>query len=247
MTAGETLLPLLSLERKVALVTGGSGGIGSAIVKLLKAAGATVVSVDRPGLLPPEGARGIEADLRDPDAARRIIEDLSSREAALDVLVHAAGITRDEVLWKIEDADWEEVFKVNLDSAFHLLKHAVPVMRRQGGGSVVLISSVNGERGVFGQANYAASKAGLIGLARSAACETGRFGIRVNAVTPGLTRTAMSESVPDDVAARAISDSPLGRLGEPEDVARVVLFLASPMSGYVTGQVVRVDGGQLIA
>jgi NAD(P)-dependent dehydrogenase (short-subunit alcohol dehydrogenase family) len=164
----------------------------------------------------------------------------------IDVLVHAAGITRDAVLWKMTPAMWREVLAVNLDAAFHLLQVAVPRMRARGGGSIVLISSINGERGKFGQANYAASKAGLIGLARTTAREVGRFGVRSNVVAPGMILTPMTRDLPEEIRARAEAETALGRLGTPEDVARVVLFLASNLSAHVTGQTLRVDGGQLI-
>jgi len=163
------------------------------------------------------------------------------------VLVHAAGITRDGVLWKMTDDAWEDVIRVNLDSAFWLLRDAVPWLRRAEGGSVVLISSINGERGKFGQANYAASKAGLIGLGRSAARELGKFGVRVNLVAPGLIETPMTETLPEDAKRKALEETALGRFGRPEDVAGAVLFLASALSAHVTGQVLRVDGGQLTA
>jgi acetoacetyl-CoA reductase/3-oxoacyl-[acyl-carrier protein] reductase len=150
-------------------------------------------------------------------------------------------------LWKLEDADWDEVMRVNLDSAFHVLKLAIPVMRRSGEGAVVLVSSINGERGKVGQANYAASKAGLIGLGRTAARELGRFGIRVNVVAPGMILTPMTEKLSQEIRDRAVEESALGRVGTPEDVARACLFLVSPLASHITGQVLRVDGGQLIA
>jgi NAD(P)-dependent dehydrogenase (short-subunit alcohol dehydrogenase family) len=173
--------------------------------------------------------------------------ELRRRFDRLDILVHCAGITRDAVLWKMTDEAWGDVLRVNLDSAFFLLRHAVPLMRERGEGAIVLISSINGERGKFGQANYAASKAGLIGLGRTAARELGKFGIRVNLIAPGLIRTAMTEELSEEVIEAAIGEAALGRVGEPEDVARAALFLATPLSRHVTGQVLRVDGGQLIA
>ena len=137
--------------------------------------------------------------------------------------------------------------RVNLDAAFYLLKRTIPIMRDSGEGAVVLISSINGERGKLGQANYAASKAGLLGLGRTAARELGRFGIRVNIIAPGMILTGMTEKLPKELRARAAEESVLGRLGTPEDVARACLFLASPLARHITGQVLRVDGGQLIA
>jgi acetoacetyl-CoA reductase/3-oxoacyl-[acyl-carrier protein] reductase len=142
---------------------------------------------------------------------------------------------------------WSEVLSVNLDAAFHLLRLCVPVMRRTGGGAVVLISSINGQRGKFGQSNYVASKAGLIGLAKAAALELGGFGIRVNCVAPGWIETPLTAKVPAEFRERALAETPLHRLGQPEDVANAVLFLCSEMSRHITGQVLRVDGGQLMA
>jgi acetoacetyl-CoA reductase/3-oxoacyl-[acyl-carrier protein] reductase len=155
-------------------------------------------------------------------------------------------VVRDAVLWKLDDQAWSDVLRANLDSAFHLLRATVPRMRAAGGGSIVLVSSINGERGKLGQANYAASKAGLIGLARTAARETGRFGVRVNVVSPGMVRTPMTASLPPEVVRAAEAEATLGRIAEPDDVARAVLFLVSDLSRHVTGQVLRVDGGQLI-
>jgi len=237
---------MLSLEGQVAMVTGASGGIGSAVSELLRAAGARVVGVD----LPVEGADDtdlIGCDVSDPAAVAAAFDAFRGRYDRLDVLVHCAGITRDSVLWKMDEAAWSTVLGTNLDSAFWLLRQAVPMMRASGGGKIVLVSSINAERGKFGQANYAASKAGLIGLARTAARETGRFGIRVNVVAPGMIATAMTEGLPEEIKAAAAAESALGVVGRPEDVAHAVLFLASSMSGHVTGQVLRVDGGELMA
>jgi NAD(P)-dependent dehydrogenase (short-subunit alcohol dehydrogenase family) len=243
---------LLGLAGRVALVAGGAGGIGRATVALLARAGARVVSADLAA--PPAGADGVDGaeeslacDVTDAAAVRDLVAGVAARHGRLDVLVHSAGITRDAVLWKLADRDWSEVLRVNLDSAFLLLREAAPVMRRQGGGAVVLVTSINGERGKLGQANYAASKAGLIGLGRSAARELGRFGVRVNLVAPGLVLTPMTRALAPEVLERAVGETVLGRLAEPDDVARAVLFLASAMAGHVTGQVLRVDGGQLIA
>ena len=177
----------------------------------------------------------------------RLADRVKQEAGGLDVLVHAAGIVRDAVLWKMDPDDWTAVLRTNLDSAFHLLRAFAPLLRESEAGAVVLIGSINGERGKFGQANYAASKAGLIALARTAARELGRFGVRVNVVAPGLIRTPMTDGLPEDVTRHAVEETALGRIGEPGDVARAVLFLCTPLSGHVTGQVLRVDGGQLMA
>jgi acetoacetyl-CoA reductase/3-oxoacyl-[acyl-carrier protein] reductase len=238
---------LVGLDGKVALVTGGGGGIGSAVVALLREAGARVLSVDLPGAPCVEGARRFDCDVGKPDDVAGLFEAVRREVDSLDLLVHCAGITRDRVIWKLRPEDWDDVLRVNLDSAFLLLREAVPLMRGAGEGAVVLVSSINGERGKFGQSNYAASKAGLIGLGRTAARELGRFGIRVNVVAPGMIETAMTESLGEEMKRQAVEETVLGRIGRPEDVARAVLFLLSGMGRHVTGQVLRVDGGQLMA
>lgn len=237
----------LSLAGKFALVTGGSGAIGSAIVAMLQAAGALVTSVDRPGSQAPEGATFLPIDLGEQAQIQALIAEVEQQHGRIDILVHCAGITRDSVLWKMSPGQWSEVLSVNLDSAFHLLRLCVPIMRRTGGGAVVLVSSINGERGKFGQSNYVASKAGLIGLAKTAALEVGGFGIRVNCVAPGWIDTPLTAKAPLEFRERALAETPLHRLGQPDDVAHAVVFLCSEMSRHITGQVLRVDGGQLMA
>jgi acetoacetyl-CoA reductase/3-oxoacyl-[acyl-carrier protein] reductase len=240
-----TVASLVSLEGKVVLVAGAAGGIGSAVVRLFAEAGARVVAADLAPHGDLEGATEVVCDVADSGAVADLFGDWKAKFDRLDGLVHCAGITQDRVLWKMEDDAWCRVLQVNLDSAFYLLRSAAPLMREQGAGAVVLVSSINGERGRFGQANYTASKAGLIGLGRTAARELGHFGIRVNVVAPGLIETPMSSGLPKDFVEREIEETALGHTGKPEDVARAALFLASSMSGHVTGQVLRVDGGQL--
>ena len=237
----------LSLEGRLALVTGGSGAIGSAIVSLFQEAGARVVSVDRPGSPVPDGVTFLPVDLAERTQIEALVAEVERVHGRIDILVHCAGVTRDSVLWKMSHEQWSEVLAVNLDAAFHLLKQCTPVMRRTGGGAVVLVSSINGQRGKFGQSNYVASKAGLIGLAKAAALELGGFGIRVNCVAPGWIETPMTATVPAEFRDRALAETPLHRLGQPGDVASAVLFLCSEMSRHITGQVLRVDGGQLMA
>ena len=239
----QSISDLLSLRGRTVLVTGGSGGIGAAVIELLLEAGATVYNADLPDHPGSEGAEYLPCDLGDATAVAALCEALPP----VDGLVHCAGITRDGVVWKMRDEDWDAVLRVNLDAAFRLVRAVVPRMREAGRGHIVLISSINGERGKFGQANYAASKAGLIGFARTVAREVGRFGVRVNVVAPGLILTPMTESLPEPVMARALEETALGEAGRPRDVARAVLYLCSDLSSHVTGQVLRVDGGQLTA
>ncbi len=224
-----------SLTGQVALVTGSAGGIGQAIVTAIREAGGTAVGFDLA-----EGDVGRDEDVR------KVVERVLENHGRLDCMVHAAGITRDKVIWKLSPEAWDQVLEVNLRGAFLLLRHGVPVMRKAGAGRIVLIGSINGSRGKFGQTAYAASKAGLIGLARSAARETGRFGIRVNVVEPGMVRTPMTEALPEEYIEAAKEESLLGRLAEPEDIAASVLFLCGPGSAHITGQVIRVDGGQYL-
>ena len=238
---------LLSLEGRVALVTGAAGGIGSSVCEHLRDAGARVIGCDLEGLVTPAGIERRSCDLADEADIERLVREVAADARALDIFVHCAGITRDAVIWKMAPADWRRVMAVNLDSAFLLLRALAPLLRRSSHGRVILVASINGERGKLGQANYAASKAGLIALAKTAARELGASGVRVNAIAPGLVATAMTKGLPDDVVEAARRETVLGGIAEPEDVARVALFLASDLARHVTGQVLRVDGGQLIA
>jgi acetoacetyl-CoA reductase/3-oxoacyl-[acyl-carrier protein] reductase len=244
--ADERIASLLDLGGRVAVVAGGAGAIGAAIGARLIECGATVYCLDRPGHEPPAPMHAVACDVSDETAVAAALAGIDRAAGRLDIVVHAAGITRDARLWKSTASDWNLVLSTNLTSAFHLLRAAVPIMRHSGQGSIVLISSINGERGKIGQSSYAASKAGLNALARTAARELGAFGIRVNAVAPGWIDTPMTAGVPADVRQRAQDESPLGRLGEPDDVARAVVFLTSALGRHITGQVLRVDGGQLI-
>ena len=238
---------LLSLEGRVALVTGAGGAIGASIAETLLRAGATLIATDLPGLSCPTGSISVPCDLSDPAAIESLVQSVEESHGRLDILVHCAGVTRDAVVWKMATEDWNTVMRINLDSAFHLLRHSAAMLRKSKTGAVVFISSINGERGKFGQANYAASKAGLIGLARTAAREFGRAGVRVNVIAPGLIDTPMTAGLPEEVKAEAVAQTVLGRAGTPGDVAGATLFLCSDLGRHVTGQVLRVDGGQLMA
>jgi len=245
------------LEGRVALVTGGAGGIGSAIVRALARDGAAVAVVDRPGEAAAEalaaeveasGGRAVAlaADVADLARAEAVVRETVERLGGLHVLVACAGIARDRVLWRMSEAEWDEVLDTDLKGAFAYLRAAAPHLRRQRYGRVVLISSINGLRGKVGQANYAAAKAGLIGLGKTAARELGRDGITVNVVCPGLIETPMIRSMPREALERSVAETVLGRPGQPEDVAELVAFLASDRARHITGEVIRVDGGQYI-
>ncbi|MCA8973701.1 MAG: SDR family oxidoreductase [Planctomycetes bacterium] len=234
---------LLSLADRCAVVSGASGGIGRAVCASLRQAGAEVVAVDRDGAAPVDGALNLAADLGDPAAIAALEARLPAR---VDTFVHCAGITRDGVCWKLPPSQWSEVLRVNLDSAFHLVQLLTPRLRA-GGGSIVLLASINGERGKFGQSNYAASKAGLIAFGKSIARELGRFGVRCNSIAPGWIETPMTGGLPAEHRDRALAETALGRLGTPADIAGAVLFLCSPLAAHITGQVLRVDGGQCTA
>ncbi|HZD05782.1 MAG TPA: 3-oxoacyl-ACP reductase FabG [Longimicrobiales bacterium] len=247
----------LGLTDRVALVTGARRGIGAAVARALAREGCHVALVDQvsgeemagvSGHIAAAGRRAleIEADVRDLAAAEGAVARTVEEFGRLDVLVLSAGITRDAVVWKMDETAWDDVLDVNLKGCFAYARAAAPVLRAGGGGRIVAVASINGLRGKFGQANYAASKAGLVGLAKSLARELGRFGVTVNVVAPGMVRTAMVQGLPAEVVERARSETVLGRLAEPEDVADVVAFLCSERARHVTGDVLRVDGGQYI-
>ena len=231
------------LAGKVAAVTGASGGIGRAIVRQLAEAGARVIALD---ITAPDGADAefIRCDVREDASVRAALEEIRTRAGGLDLVVHAAGVARDGVVWKIAVEDWDFVHAVNLRGAFLVARHAIPLMRERGGGRVVLIGSINGSRGKRGTAAYSASKAGLLGFARSMSRETGRFGILVNVVEPGWVRTPLTEALPAALREAALAETATGQLVEPDDVAAMVVFLCGPGGRRVTGQILRVDSGQ---
>jgi NAD(P)-dependent dehydrogenase (short-subunit alcohol dehydrogenase family) len=231
---------------RTALVTGGGRGIGRATVQAL-ASDAWVAGVDTDF---PEGpgaaCLALEADVRDSAAIQRAVDEVVRQRGGLDWVVCAAGIVRDHVSWKMSDQDWGDVLAVNLTGAFHAARAAATQLRRSDCGRLVFIGSINGTRGKFGQANYAASKAGLVGLARSFAQELARDGVTVNVVAPGLIATPMTEALTEQVRSRAIRRTPLGRAGRPEEVAALVRYLCADSAGFITGAVIPIDGGQLL-
>ena len=236
---------LSDLSGRVALVTGAAGAIGRACAERLQECGATVFGLDRVTDHLPTGVTPLAIDLGEPDAVTRALMALQTTAGHLDILVHAAGVTTQARVWKTTDTEWDRVIETNLTASFRLIREAVPLMRNAGG-AMVFISSINGTRGKVGLSAYAASKAGVDALVRTTAREVGAFGIRVNAVAPGWIDTPMTAAATPDARAAALADTALGRLGTPDEVARVVVVLASDLARHVTGQIVRVDGGQLI-
>lgn len=239
----------IDLAGETAWVTGGASGIGRAIATALAEAGARVVSLDRAHVSHHPGTgdariRCAQMDVGDAASVDATAAALVASALEPGILVNCAGITRDAPVWKLGIDDWRSVLDVNLSGAFYLTRAVVPLMRERRAGAIVNIASVNGLRGKFGQANYSASKGGLIALTRTLARELGPRGIRVNAVAPGMSATPMTDALPADVRAKAERESALGTLGRPEDVAAAALFLASPLAAHVTGHVLVVDGGQ---
>ena len=233
------------LAQKAFVVTGGRSGIGQAVVNGLLGHGASVCSLD---VSAPADAGGgaleVVCDVTDPAAVDAAFAAAAERFGGLDGLVQCAGITRDGLLWKLSEEDWGQVIDVNLTGSFHVMKSAVPYLRARGGGAMVNVTSINGMRGKFGQSNYAASKAGLIALTKTAARELGTFDIRVNAVAPGLVQTPMTADLPEAFVQKALDEAALKRLTEAEDVAAAVLFLLSDLARQITGETLRVDAGQ---
>lgn len=247
---------MYSLEDKAAMVTGASRGIGRAICLKLAEAGANIAGVDiDEDTLAETGEKvqdlgvkfvPVQADVSDLDQMKDAVSTVTDGLGSLDVLVNNAGITRDGLLLRMKPDDWQSVLSINLTGVFNGLKAATRTMMRQRSGSIVNIASVVGIIGNAGQCNYAASKAGVIGLTKSAAREMASRNIRVNAVAPGYIVTRMTEELGDDAREALMQQIPLDRLGRPEDVAKAVAFLASEDSSYMTGQVIRVDGGMVM-
>jgi 3-oxoacyl-[acyl-carrier protein] reductase len=234
-----------ALEGKTALVTGASRGIGAAVARELARAGAAVVIGYRAGQEEAEalaaeiGARAVQADVSSAEDAARLVGEAGD----LDILVNNAGLTRDGLLARMSDADWDEVIGTNLSSVFYTCRAVCRPMMKKRAGSIVNISSVVGVHGNWGQTNYAASKAGIIGFTKSLARELGSRGVRANVVAPGYVKTRLTDVLPEEATAAMLQNTPLARLGEPEDVAGAVRFLCSDEASFITGDVLLVDGG----
>ncbi|HVN60635.1 MAG TPA: 3-oxoacyl-[acyl-carrier-protein] reductase [Gaiellaceae bacterium] len=234
-----------SLEGKTALVTGGSRGIGRAIAVELARGGAAVVVGYRSGGDEAEavaaeiGGRAVQADVSSPEDAARLVEEAGD----VDILVNNAGLTRDGLLARMSDDDWRTVIDTNLSSVFYTCRAVTRPMMKKRAGSIVNVSSIVGVHGNWGQTNYAASKAGIIGFTKSLARELGSRNVRANVVAPGYIQTALTEVLPEEAREAMLTNTPLGRLGEPADVAGAVRFLCSDEAAFVTGEVLLVDGG----
>lgn len=235
-------------------MTGAARGIGKAIALKFASEGADIAFTD---LVIDENAeatrkeiealgvrcKGYASDASNFEDTEKVVAEVKNDFGRIDILVNNAGITKDGLMLRMTEQQWDRVINVNLKSAFNFIHAVLPVMLRQKGGSIINMASVVGVHGNAGQSNYAASKAGMIALAKSIAQEVGSRGIRANAIAPGFIETAMTEALPDDVRKEWVAKIPLRRGGKPEDIADVATFLASDMSSYVSGQVIQVDGG----
>lgn len=242
------------LEGKTALITGAARGIGKALAVKFAQEGANIaftdLVIDENGKATEEEiaalgvkVKGYASNAADFNQTKEVVAEVHKDFGSIDILVNNAGITKDGLMMRMTEAQWDAVINVNLKSAFNFINATLPIMLRQRSGSIINMASVVGVHGNAGQSNYAASKAGMIALAKSIAQEVGSRGIRANAIAPGFIETAMTAALPDEVRADWAKKIPLRRGGQPEDIANVATFLASNMSSYVTGQVIQVDGG----
>ena len=246
----------MELADQVAVVTGSARGIGKTIAMILAKAGANIVISDLNVEAGKETVEEIndmgreaiwvEADVSKSDQANLLIETTQEKFGRLDILVNNAGITRDNLLMRMSEDEWDSVIAVNLKGTYNCIRAATKIFMKQRTGRIVNIASVVGQMGNAGQANYASSKAGVIGLTKSVAKEFAARNILVNAVAPGFIETAMTEKLPEKAREMLLQLIPLAKLGQPEDVAKVVLFLSSSRSSYITGQVINVDGGMVM-
>ncbi|MBI5867607.1 MAG: beta-ketoacyl-ACP reductase [candidate division Zixibacteria bacterium] len=245
------------LKDRVAIVTGASMGIGAAVARALGAQGCKVAVNYRRHASEAETltaaitaaggqAKAFACDVADSTQVQAMVDQVKAHFGGLDILVNNAGINRDGVSWKMTDEQWDTVIATNLKGCFNFVRAAAPQFREKKSGRIVNMTSINGMRGKFGQINYSASKAGIIGLTKSLARELGASNVNVNAVAPGLIETDMVATMPEEAKAKSMAETVLGRLGSPDDVAAVVVFLCSNGARHITGEVIKVDGGQYI-
>ncbi len=244
---------MIKLDGQITLVTGASRGIGRAIAELLATAGATVVGTATSdkgaeaisGYLETMGAKGqgMTLDVTDQDSINAVVKAINEQFGAIEILVNNAGITRDNLMMRMKQAEWDDIMNTNLSSVFRLSKACLRGMMKARKGRIISISSVVGATGNPGQANYAAAKAGVVGFSKSLAQEIGSRGITVNVVAPGFIDTDMTRELSEEQRQALLSHIPLGKLGQPQDIANAVLFLASDMASYITGETLHVNGG----
>jgi 3-oxoacyl-[acyl-carrier protein] reductase len=248
---------MLDLTGKVAIVTGGTRGIGKAIVKKLSAQGAVVALNYRKSAkeaeelveeLKQDGKKAvaIQADVSNFNDAQEMVKKVVDEFGKIDILVTNAGMNWDGVIWKMTEEQWDRVIEVDLKGTFNYIRAVAPIMRENKWGRLITITSINGLRGKFGQTNYSAAKGGVIGLTKASAKDLGKYGITANSVAPGFILTEMGESMPDEFKQTAINESAVKKAGKPDDIANLVVFLASEEGGHITGEVIKVDGGQYI-
>ena len=241
------------MGKRVAVVTGGIGGLGTDICMALARAGRRVVAADLPtsedriatfrDAVASLDVHFEGVDVADFDACGAMLRKVEAEHGGVDILVNGAGITRDTTLRKMDRVQWDAVMNVNLDSLFHMCRHAVDGMVERGFGRVVNISSVNGQTGQFGQTNYSAAKAGMHGFTMALAREVARKGVTVNSVSPGYCETALVMAMPEEIRAGIVDKVPVGRLGKPSEIARTVEFLTADEAGFITGANIPVNGG----
>ena len=246
---------MILLENKTAVITGGGQGLGLAMARAFVAEGTRVVLGDLDGAKAKEAATslggedvavGVECDVVDASAVQRLLDTSVERFGSLDVVVNNAGITRDATMRTMTEDDFDQVIAVHLKGCWNGTRLASAIMREQKSGAIVNISSLSGKVGMVGQTNYSAAKAGIVGLTKAAAKEMAHHGVRVNAIQPGLIRSAMTEAMPQKAWDQKMAEIPMQRPGEPDEVAGLALFLASPLSSYMTGTVLEVTGGRFM-